>query len=361
MTPMVIGSLTPRTPTCSGKGQSSATMLSSTRTGGSSSTLGATVRKRLFKTVFEQDAPSYSIHACRPTTVANLSSTINVNLFLAIIERVEILEVHVPSLEAEVKSQKAIIRDLHTQIAASSKAPATPAYQALSIAYPLPVHVYKPTIIVPPPPQPSTAIPSKPKVAIKLTVAQSYAMATSLYLPPPPPPPPMWKVHQLKQQKKQKQHEESPFAPAKSLPIEARRIVFSRDPSIKASPKLDQEFMAAINNCLYLKDAPQFHRVAKVARNTKGTITATTIPGVDATMLLHLYRNKILNAIWEVDRGVADVKELDNWVRLKVHGLPLNRFMGRGTQGVQKLQLEIQANHEGVEVLPGIRWLGKAG
>jgi hypothetical protein len=35
--------------------------------------------------------------------------------------------------------------------------------------------------------------------------------------------------------------------------------------------------------------------------------------------------------------------------------------MGKGTQGVQKLQVKIQANHEGVEVLPGIRWLGRAG
>jgi hypothetical protein len=119
--------------------------------------------------------------------------------------------------------------------------------------------------------------------------------------------------------------------------------------------------MAAINNCLYIKNAPQFHRVVKVARNIKGTITTTTAHGVDATTLLRLYRNEILNAIGEVDRGVTDIRELDKWVRLKVHGIPLNRFMGKGTQGVQKLQLEIQANHEGVAVLPGICWLGKAG
>jgi hypothetical protein len=35
--------------------------------------------------------------------------------------------------------------------------------------------------------------------------------------------------------------------------------------------------------------------------------------------------------------------------------------MGKGTQGVQKLLVEIQANHEGVEVLLGIHWLGRAG
>jgi hypothetical protein len=171
----------------------------------------------------------------------------------------------------------------------------------------------------------------------------------------------VWKIHQSKHQKKQKQHEESPFAPAKNLPMEARCIVFSRDPAIKASPKPDQEFMAAINNCLYLKNTPQFHRIAKVAHNIKATITATTVPRVDATMLLHLYRNEILNAIREVDQGVTDVRKLDKWVGLNVHGIPLNHFMGKGTQGVQKLQLEIQANHKGVEVLPGICWLGKAG
>jgi hypothetical protein len=49
-------------------------------------------------------------------------------------------------------------------------------------------------------------------------------------------------------------------------------------------------------------------------------------------MLLRLYCNDILNAIREVDRGVTDVRELDKWVQLKVHGIPLNRFMGKGTQ-----------------------------
>jgi hypothetical protein len=159
-------------------------------------------------------------------------------------------------------------------------------------------------------------------------------MATSLYLPPPLPPQPVWKIHQSKHQKKQKQGEESPFTPTKNLPVEACHIVFLRDPAIKASPKLDQEFIVAINNCLYLKNTPQFHHVVKVAPNIKGMITTTTIPGVDATTLLYLYCNEILNTIREVDRGVTNVHELDKWVWLKVHGIPLNHFMGKGTQGV---------------------------
>jgi hypothetical protein len=116
--------------------------------------------------------------------------------------------------------------------------------------------------------------------------------------------------------------------------------------------------MAAINNCLYMKGAPHFHQVAHVIRNSKGTITATSAPRVDAKTLTTHYRNEMVNAIREVDRAVLDVHELEKWIKLKVHSIPLNRFMGKGTHGVQKLQLEIQANHHDVQVLPSIRWLG---
>jgi hypothetical protein len=116
--------------------------------------------------------------------------------------------------------------------------------------------------------------------------------------------------------------------------------------------------MTAINNCLYMKGAPHFHRVAHVTRNSKGTIMATSAPGVDAKTLITHYRNEMVNTIREVDWAVLDVHELEKWIKLKVHSIPLNRFMGKGTHGVQKLQLEIQANHHDVQVLPSIYWLG---
>jgi hypothetical protein len=107
-----------------------------------------------------------------------------------------------------------------------------------------------------------------------------------------------------------------------------------------------------------MKGAPHFHRVAHVMHNSKGTIMATSAPGVDTKTLIMHYWNEMVNAIREVDRAVLDVHELEKWIRLKVHGIPLNRFMGKGMYGFQKLQLEIQANHHNVQVLLGIRWLG---
>jgi hypothetical protein len=95
-----------------------------------------------------------------------------------------------------------------------------------------------------------------------------------------------------------------------------------------------------------------------VSYNSKGTIAATSVPGVDTKTLILHYHNEIVNAVQEVDRAVLDIHELEKWIKLKVHGIPLNCFLGKGTQWVQKLQLKIQANHYGIEVLPGIWWLG---
>jgi hypothetical protein len=148
------------------------------------------------------------------------------------------------------------------------------------------------------------------------------------------------------------------FILAKDLPLEARCLIFSRYVGAYALPKPNQKLMAAINNCLYMKGAPHFHQVIHVICNGKGTIIATSAPKVDAKTLIIHYWNEMVNTIREVDQAVLDVHELEKWIKLKVHSIPLNCFMGKGIYRVQKLQLEIQANHHDVQVLPGIHWLG---
>jgi hypothetical protein len=91
------------------------------------------------------------------------------------------------------------------------------------------------------------------------------------------------------------------FVPAKDLPLEARCLIFSRHIRASASPKPDQELIAAINNYLYMKGAPHFHRVTYVIYNGKGTITATSAPRVDTKTLIMHYQNEIVNTIREVD------------------------------------------------------------
>jgi hypothetical protein len=127
----------------------------------------------------------------------------------------------------------------------------------------------------------------------------------------------------------------------KDLPLKARRLIFSCWTDAWASLKPDQEFMAAINNCLYLKGSPYFQCLASMSCNNKGIIIATSTPGVDTRMLILHYHNEMVNTIREVDWAILDIHKLEKWVMLKVHSIPLNCFLGKGIYGVQKLQLEI--------------------
>jgi hypothetical protein len=48
--------------------------------------------------------------------------------------------------------------------------------------------------------------------------------------------------------------------------------------------------------------------------------------------------------------------ELDlNWVKLKIHGVPLARY---SSEGVDKLGREIEAENEGVNIPIAVRWMG---
>jgi len=58
-----------------------------------------------------------------------------------------------------------------------------------------------------------------------------------------------------------------------------------------------------------------------------------------------------------VDRGVVDVEENNTWERLKIHAVPLVRYMGKGTDGLQKMREEFEAENEGIKVPTQVRWL----
>jgi len=69
------------------------------------------------------------------------------------------------------------------------------------------------------------------------------------------------------------------------------------------------------------------------------------------------YRDVIITAARTVDRGVVDVEENETWERLKNHAVPLERYMGKGTEGLQKMREEDKAENEGIAIPAQVRWL----
>jgi hypothetical protein len=135
-----------------------------------------------------------------------------------------------------------------------------------------------------------------------------------------------------------------------------RRLILRRDKSVPLSNKMNQEITSAINRALFHQKAPAHIRIINAKRNAKGAITAITHPNKTAEMALQ-YLNIIMTAARMVDKGVVDVEDNESWERIKIHAVHLVRYMGKGTEGLQKIPEEFDAEIEGIVIPTQVRWL----
>jgi len=69
------------------------------------------------------------------------------------------------------------------------------------------------------------------------------------------------------------------------------------------------------------------------------------------------YRDIIITAARTFEKGVMHVEENEFWERLKIHKVPLMRYMGKSTERLQKMREEFEAKNEGIVILTHVRWL----
>jgi len=120
--------------------------------------------------------------------------------------------------------------------------------------------------------------------------------------------------------------------------------------------KMDQEIALAINRALFHQQALAHIRIMNARRNVKGAISAITHQNPTAEMALQ-YRDIIITAARTVDKGVIEVEENESWERLKIQAVPLEWHMGKGTQGLQKMREEFEAENKCVAIPAQVRWL----
>jgi hypothetical protein len=136
-----------------------------------------------------------------------------------------------------------------------------------------------------------------------------------------------------------------------------RRLILRRDKRVPPPNKMDKEIASAINRALFHQKAPAHIRIMNARSNAKGAITAITHQNATAEMALR-YSNIIITAARTIDKGVVDVEENESWERLKIHAVPLVRYMGKGREGLQKMREEFEAENEGVAIPTQVWWLG---
>lgn len=145
--------------------------------------------------------------------------------------------------------------------------------------------------------------------------------------------------------------------PVQGLNLDQRKFIFVRD-STPVVPFHETKLMSAVSMALYQEKVPTHIRIFQLRRNAKGTLVGLSTPFAPIEQLL-AHRDTILRAARTVDPAIVDITANETWKRLKIHGVPLERYLGKGTFGLNKLRAEIESENEGVEIPMEMRWLGR--
>ena len=88
----------------------------------------------------------------------------------------------------------------------------------------------------------------------------------------------------------------------------------------------------------------------------RGNIQGTTSPTSSAEELLE-HRDVVLLAARTIEPGVTGLTAKKSWWWVKVHAIPVARYLGAGTGGTMTLREELEADNEWVRIPSTIRWL----
>lgn len=105
-----------------------------------------------------------------------------------------------------------------------------------------------------------------------------------------------------------------------------RRILFPRE---EAKPKMSEEdIMLALDEAFQRVGEPTSVHFSRVSYSHSGAISALLGKKGDAIELLRTRTHLLIRAVKTVDRAVIGDEALEHWQRLKVHGMPLSRYLG---------------------------------
>jgi hypothetical protein len=135
-----------------------------------------------------------------------------------------------------------------------------------------------------------------------------------------------------------------------------RKVIFPRDGLTPHPLGNEMAIPSEVNRALHKAGVPAHVRLAKLRRNENGVLTGLVEDKTNARQFLQ-YAELVLMAARKADPGVIEVASNETWARLKIHGVPLHRYMGDDpAEGLQLLREELEAENPGVQV-PTAGWL----
>ncbi|RHZ51556.1 uncharacterized protein CDV56_101122 [Aspergillus thermomutatus] len=124
-----------------------------------------------------------------------------------------------------------------------------------------------------------------------------------------------------------KQPEPSNLKPARESPKEARRLLFRREKGETALRAEREDIILAVNRRLASEGFPGFIRAVDAGYSNTGAISVLLEKKALGSMLLPNHQDLLVAAIRQADPAVISVELPEQWYRIKVHGVPIRRYL----------------------------------
>ncbi len=132
---------------------------------------------------------------------------------------------------------------------------------------------------------------------------------------------------------------------------QGKRILFPRG---LGQHKSEADLMLALNEALQKAGEGLDTRFIQVKNAPSEAILALFTEQANAGSLIPRLSNLLIRTIKAVDPAVVGVEILEYWQRLKVHGMPLERYLGEGKMELLKREVE---SSTGIQLKTLPRWL----
>ena len=132
---------------------------------------------------------------------------------------------------------------------------------------------------------------------------------------------------------------------------QGRRILF---PRVLGQQKSEADLMLALNEALQKAGEGSDTRFIRAKYAPSGAISALLTEQANARSLIPRLSNLLIRTVKTVDLAVVGVEILEHWQRLKVHEMPLERYLGEGKMELLKWEVE---SSMGIQLKTLPRWL----
>ena len=143
-----------------------------------------------------------------------------------------------------------------------------------------------------------------------------------------------------------------PKKPSAQSEQRGRQVLFPRKHGSQF--KSEADIVLALNEALQKAEVEPKIRFTRVKYALSGSISALLTEKADEIMLLPQRLNKLIRAAKTIDDAVIGVEVLEQWHRLKVHGMSLERYLRPGNMELLKREVE---SSTGISLKAIPRWL----